>query len=248
MTNSFATVSATLGSSVVAFIEGSRDADAKATPFGRSFLAATVSGLYTVSLAETLVIASFGAPKSPATGKPIATVSGLRTFNGGASVYQAWKALVRINDNIDADSVLVAATDDTPATPGACAIRKLVEGFILETDGAPKALFGPYGLVKAVDEALKAHGKALAALNGVTGDEPGVDGDKPAEAVVPAMSLTDRAAALLVAINAATDDELLAAYDAIDAIVTAMDARIAADAAPANDDDTVTAPVMEAAE
>lgn len=234
--NVYAPVASNLASTAVAFIDANKAADSASTPFARSSLAAIIGGLSSVAMTEALVIAAMGSPKSPSTGKPIKKVSGLRDFDGGARLYQAWKDIVFITENIDADAPkevvpAVEAEGDTEAVPavviGNGAIRSAVVSFILN-EGDVKALFGKTGLtakVKALmaehaEAELKAHGiEAEGDTEAAEGDTEGkAEGDKP-------QSLAERVAAMLVALQAADDSAFIDNQTALAALSDYIDSR-----------------------
>lgn len=224
--NPLAPVAGRLAPSTVAFIAANREADTASTPFARSLLAALVGGLSSVAMAESLVIASFGAPKSPSTGKPVKNVSGLRNFEGGARLYQAWKDALLVFENIDSDAYLVApGTDEEQpdGVAGANAIRPLVTAFIL-SEGDVTALFGAKGLTARVKALMADHAAAIAKLNGVE-PETDADADKSSDNDNAVQSLSDRAAAMLVALRDASDEAFTDAQTALSALSDYIDTR-----------------------
>jgi hypothetical protein len=178
-------------------------------------------------MTESHVLAAFGSPRSPSTGKPIKQLSGLRNIEGGARLYQAWKDIVLIVDNIDADQWLTppdsdGETDEAKAgVPGKRVIRPAIEGFILNEGDGPKALFGAKGLTAFVKEAMTAHAEAVAKLAGVEAEaEPEASANDNAP-----QSLTDRTAALMVALQAADDAAFIDASEALAALSDYIDTR-----------------------
>ena len=230
----FAAPATALAANTVAFVDANRASDAASTPFARSVLASVVGGLSSLAMVDMLIIAAMGSPKSPATGKPIAKVSGLRDFDGGARLYQAYKVVVSVLENIDADAPVTIGEGEAAVTVGEGLIRKAVVGFILGEADAPKALFGKSGLDGTVKGIMAEHAKATLAAMGV---EPEADADadaKPADANAP-MSIADRLAATLVAIKAMSDEEFFDNQQALAALSDFIDARwdaIAAATAP----------------
>ena len=231
--NLFAAPASTLAASTVAFIDANKGADSASTPFARSTLATIVGGIASASMVESIVIAAMGAPKSPKTGKPIAKVSGLRDFDGGARLYQAWKDIAFIVDNIDADAWVVAPADtDVPllptiGLPGANAIRPLVEGFILNASDAPKALFGATGLTHAVKAAMAEHSKAIALHAGVApvADATPADADATKDDAPATVDVSGMAGAMLVALRSLDDAAFIDAKDALAMLSDYIDAR-----------------------
>lgn len=225
--NPFAKTAALLTTSAIAMIEASKATDTAATPFARSALAAIIGGLSSVAMTESHVLAAFGSPRSPATGKPIRNLSGLRNIDGGVRVYQAWKDVAFIADNIDADEWLIhpdpeGETDDAKAgTPGARLARAAVVGFILNEGEGPKVLFGKGGLTAYVREAMAKHGEALAKLEGVDA-EPETKGENDN---APVQTLAERAAAFMVALQAADDAAFIEAGDALGMVSDYIDTR-----------------------
>lgn len=232
MTNStetrLATVAATVGEEIKTFRSNAVTLENRSTPFARSLLASVVSGLSTVSLLEAAVINAFANPKN-AKGKPIAKVSGLRDCVGGKAVYQTWKSFVSIVDCIDGDAPTDVEQDDgTVVSVGSGSIRKAVTGFILSEADAPKTLGA---LNTFIADALKAH-YALTMPSNADAEADNADAaEAKADAPAPvSMSLRERAEQLLVALNAADNDAVNEAYDAIAAIAEALNARIEQDA------------------
>lgn len=247
LVNPFAPVAGKLGETTASFIDASRSADTASTPFSRSLLATLVGGVATVAMSEMLVIASFGSPKSPSTGKPVKNVSGLRNFEGGARLYQAWKDVLFIVENIDADEYLIVPgtdADKPEGEAGKAAIRPLVTAFILG-EGDVKALFGAKGLTARVKALMAEHGEAIARLNGIEpeakeGEEGGANDNGAPQ------SLSDRATALLVALKDADDGAFIEAQSVLAVLADYIETRwndVAEATAPA---DGVTGTVAEA--
>ena len=231
--NPFQPAASTVAASTVAFIEANRSADKASTPFARSTLAAVVGGLSSLSMVESLVIAAFGSPKGK-NGKPVAKVSGLRDFDGGARLYQAWKAVAFIVDNLDADAPTEQTRGEETATIGEGAIRAAVTAFILQDDGAATALFGATGIAAKVKALMADHAKAIADFHGIVAEGEGEgegEGDK-SDAPAGRQSLTDRANAMLLALREASDADVAEALDALAILADYIDQR--------------TAPTMEA--
>lgn len=222
-----AIVSATVGDEIKAFRSSCVTSENRSTPFVRSLLANFVSSAMGVSALEAAIVHSFGNVKT-AKGKPAATVSALRSALGGTAVYQTWKSFLSLVDMIDADAP-VTGEDGTVTGDGS--IRKAIVGFILSDASAPANL-------KTLLETCKASLKAFTALTMPSNEEASAENDAaapaPADAAPAPVSLNDRALALLVAFQSASDDERNAAYDTIGLIVDAMNAAIEgdADAAP----------------
>jgi hypothetical protein len=227
--NIYQPIATALVANTAAFIDANRVADNASTPFARSLLASVVGGLSSLAMAETLVIAAMGSPKSPATGKPVASVSGLRDFDGGARLYQAWKAVDYILSNIDADApfsvpVPEGAPEGTePLTVGEGLIRKAVVAFILN-EGDVKALFGRTGIHAKVKALMAEHAKALATAMGVEQEED-EKADESANDNSAPQSLTDRATAMLVALQSADDTAFFDAQTALAALSDYIDTR-----------------------
>ena len=227
--NLFAPIANGMTANTIAFKDASKAADTASTPFARSVLAAVVGGVSTIAFAESVVIGAFGSPKSPKTGKPIAKVSGLRDVEGGSRVYQAWKDIAFIVENLDTD----AAVEVTPpakegeegkaVTVGDGAIRKAVIAFILSDAGAATALFGATGLTARIKAMIAEHGKAVMEAMGVQQETPNKGEETPA-APAP-QSLTDRINALIVAINEADDATLGEALVSLSALADLIDTR-----------------------
>lgn len=226
MTNSVNSIASTVVGDIKAFRAAGVTASNKQTPFARSALAALMASTFTVSTLQATVIAAFGNPNSPnGKGKPVATVSGLRPFPGGAIVYQAWKDITNLFGDIDADAPTTTGEGDDAVTIGDGAIRRLVTGFVLGNDGAPRTLFALMAEYKAI---LKAHSALL------VGDASEAENDnadamadgEPKNGEVSQLSLLDRVNALLVAIAASGDDEFNEAYDALATVPAAINARI----------------------
>lgn len=248
--NPYAPVAGTLAASTVAFIAANRESDNASTPFSRSLLATLVGGLSSLAMAETLVIAAMGSPKSPSTGKAVKNVSGLRNVEGGARLYQAWKDVTLLIENIDADAYLVAPGSDEAlplGVPGKAAIRPAIVAFIL-SEGDVKSLFGAKGITATVKRMMAEHATALAALHGIVPDAANDAAESTDDAKADYMDLGKRAAALLVAINAATDDDFIDHSTALAALADAITARWdAIEAANPPVTDEAPAPVKKAA-
>lgn len=224
------TVASTLAAEIKAFRAAAVTSENKATPFARSILASLVSRLSTPSMVESMVIHAFGNPKSKA-GKPIAKLSGSGDHIVGWGATRKTVATVfSLFDNIDADAPR-DATDDADAVPGAAAIRPLIVSFILGEDGAPKSL---KALSDAVKAAVAAHAATLVGDNSDAKDENDANSDAPtADAPTAPLSIADRFAALIVAINADPAAMLDEANDA--AYVALLDTVKAAYAATVPD-------------
>jgi len=226
MSISIQTVASTVGDEIKAFRSAAVTSENRSTPFARALLANVVSGAMSLPLLETGIVHAFGNP-SNAKGKPVATVSGLRAFVGGTATYQTFKSVSYLVDCIDFDA---PCSDDDGTTIGNGDIRTAIVGFILGDKDAPANL-------KQLLETVKASVKAFIALK-MPSNEDAVSDNAEAEATtdtakngeISPLSLNDRALALLVAMQAASDDDLLSAYDTVALIVAAMDSRIAASA------------------
>lgn len=228
--NPFQPAASTVAASTVAFIEANRNADKASTPFARSTLAAVVGGLSSLSMVESLVIAAFGSPKGK-NGKPVAKVSGLRALDGGSRLYQAWKDVAFIVENLDADAPTEQTRGDETATIGEGAIRAAVTAFILQDDGAATALFGATGITAKVKALMADHAKAIADFHGIKAEGEGegeaeAEGDK-GEAPAGRQSLTDRANAMLLALREASDADVAGALDALAILADYIDQRTA---------------------
>jgi len=220
--NLFAKPAATLATDALALKGAGIAASGASTTFARSVLATVLGGLSSLDMVASVVIAAMGAPKSPKTGKPIAKVSGLRDFEGGDAIYNAWKRVAFILDNIDADASDVApATDDAPAIKGANTIRSTVTAFILKEAGAPTALFGSTGVHAFVVSAMTAHAEAIALHNGVDNSEQKEGEQKEGEQEAP-VTLADRIALFMVALGAASDETVLTSANELEALMDAI--------------------------
>jgi len=226
--NIFAAPANRFAANAVAFIEGAKASATLATPFARSLLAALVGGSASPSMLESMVLSAAGSPRSPKTGKLIAKVSGLRdAIEAGDAIRKAWENTLFVFDNIDADAWLVAPTDEDAGQPGAAAIRPMVEAFILESEGAEKALGTPHaGLRGKVQAAIRAHTDAIALLHNVEpekaeGDAP--EGDAP-EAPV-ASNPVDMVNAMLVRLRSMSDADFTAAQAELAMLSDYVDTR-----------------------
>lgn len=227
--NVFAKAASTVAASTVAFKDASVASDNASTPFARSVLAAVVGGLSSVDMVQSLIIAAFGSPISDKTGKAIAKVSGLRDVTGGARVYQAWKDIAYVVDNLDADAPVEHTKGEgdeaETVTIGNGAIRATVTAFILQDDGAVSALFGRTGLTATIKALVADHAKAIMALHGVEADKSEDEGKDEGKDEAPRQSLTDRANAMLVALRDADDATLTEASDALALLADYIDQR-----------------------
>lgn len=231
--NAFAAPAMQLTTNTVAFIDANKAADNASTPFARSAISAVVGGLMSAGMVESMIVAAMGSPLSPKTGKAISKVSALRDFDGGARLYQAWKDVVVILDNLDADAATdhtipgKDGADDTVVSIGTGAIRAAVVAFLLEEKDGATALFGAKGITATVKGLMAEHAKTVLAAYGVEAEKSDDDkgeGDKGTDAN---LSLTDRANAFLVAMRHASDDDMNAALEAIGAVADYIDARFA---------------------
>lgn len=222
--NLFAPIANTLAANAIAFKDASKAADNASTPFARSVLAAIVGGVSTLAFAESVVIGAFGSPLSPATGKPVNKVSGLRNVEGGSRVYQAWKDVAYIVDNLDTDAAKEVTGPTGPVSVGNGAIRAAVIAFILSDAGAKTALFGATGLTAHVKALIAEHGKDVATAMGVQQETPNKGEENKGEAA-PTQSLTDRVNALIVALNEADDAAWGEALVSLSALSDLIDAR-----------------------
>lgn len=215
-TSNLAIAAATFGDDVKAFRSSAVTAENKGNTAAKSLLAALVSGIYTESLAIAAIIHAFGNPKGKK-GKVIETLSGLRNVTGGDGVRKMAETVFRIFKNIDADSVVVGEGDETVGG----AIRPLIVAFILGEEGAPKSL---RALNDAVNSALRAYAKATSPDNA----DAEADNEAEADTAPAAQSLTDRVLAVMVAYEAATADERVAAHDALTALWEMVNADVMA--------------------
>lgn len=212
-TSNIAIAAASFGDDVKAFRSSAVTSENKGNTASKSLLASLVSGVYTEALAVASILHAFGNPKTPK-GKAIETLSGLRNFTGGDAVRKMADTCFRIFGNIDADKVAPeGATDWQPA------IRPLVVSYILGDEGAPKSL---RALNDAVSGALRSYVKATQPDNADAEADNAADADAP-----PAQqSLTDRTLALMVAYEAATHEERVAAHEAIAALFDMVNADV----------------------
>jgi len=228
--NLFAAPANRFAANAVAFIEGAKASATLATPFSRSLLAALVGGTASASMLESMVLSAAGSPHSPKTGKLIAKVSGLRdAIEAGDAIRKAWENTLFVFDNIDADAWLIAPTDESEGQPGAAAIRPLVEAFILESEGAEKALGTPHsGLRGKVQAAIRAHTDAIALLHNVEPEKaegetaPEAEGGETAPA---ATSPVDMVNAMLVRLRSMTDADFVAAQAELAMLSDYVDSR-----------------------
>lgn len=224
MTVTLNSVAATVSTEIAAFRKSCVATENRSTPFARAVLASVVSQASTLSLIEAGIVHAFGNPKN-AKGKGVDTVSKLRAFTGGEAVYQAWKSVVSIMDNLDADA---PRTDDDGVTVGTGDIRNAVVGFILETKDAPKNL---KQLNDAVKAAIKAHAAATSPDNSDAVAENEANAENGEISQPSTVSLKDRLTACLVMVQAGvTADDMNEAYDVLEALNAAFNAAIEADA------------------
>lgn len=227
--NPFRSTANDIAPATVAFIAANKASDGASTPFARSTLAAIVGGLSTADMVESLVIAAFGSPKSEKTSKPIAKVSGLRDLEGGARLYQAWKDVSFIAANLDADAPVTIGEGDAATIVGAGEVRKIVTAFILQDDGAPKALFGSTGVTARVKEAMKAHNVEVMKAHGVSPEADASDakseGEGEGDANATRQPITDRINAMMVALRDMSDAEFEGAWEALATMADYVDQR-----------------------
>ncbi len=231
VSNILATAAFAIDATALAFKDASKGADMAATPFARSALASllgsaeyadlSVAPLLSMGMLEARLIALFGSPNSDKTGKPISKVSGLRDIEGGTRFYQAWKDIVTLAENVDADAWIEMPTADSDGIPGARAIRSMLIDFVLEAEGAKSALFGRTGITAAVKLAMTDHAKAIATHNGVVEDAPADKGEANDNGV--AVSLHDRIAQFMVALSTYSAADIVANEGALQSLRDAMD-------------------------
>lgn len=239
--NLFAKPAATLASNAIALGDAGKATSGASTAFARSVLATVMGGLSSLDMVQSLTIAAMGAPRSPKTGKPVAKVSGLRDFDGGDAIYNAWKRIAFILDNLDADAWIEAPSDDNAdGIAGASAIRPMVTAFVLNEAGAKSALFGATGIHAAVTEAMTVHAEAIALHNGVTPTEAN-DTDNDTDTDTAPVTLAERIATFLVALKASDAETLIANGEALQTLSDAI-SDVYSDAM-----NTVTAPEAIAA-
>lgn len=228
-TPNLAIIAATVGDDVKAFRSAAVTAENKATPFARSMLAALLSGVMTKLTAETAIIHAFGNPKSQA-GKAIAKLSSVGDYlPGWGAVRKTYGTVTTLFDNID-------------SAPG---VRPLVVAFVLNEPTAAKSL---RALDVAVRDAIAKHVEETAPANDdAVADNEAAANDAPTTTTTPepAVSLTDRVMALMVAYEAASPDEKNVAHDAIAMFFDMVNADVARDADAAFD--TVEEPAPLAA-
>ena len=126
-----------MGETIKAFRSAAVAAENKATPMARSILAALMTGVASPDKVVATVIASFGNPKSPKTGKPVDKLSGLRDFVGGDATRKTVESILKAHENAKGNDALV----------------KLVTSFVLDADGAPKSL---RALIVAISDKIRA--------------------------------------------------------------------------------------------
>lgn len=195
-----------MGETIKAFRSAAVTAENKATPMARSILAALMTGVATADKVVIAVIASFGDPKSPKTGKPVDKLSGLRDFVGGEATRKTVESILKIHENIRGDDNLKA----------------LATSFILETEGAPKSL---HALDVAVKDALRAEAaKEMAPKDGEAPAETNTGTNEVAPA--PSKSLADKLNALSLEIAGLSDDDFRAITNEVAALRKAMADRM----------------------
>lgn len=210
--------------------------DTAATPFSRSLFAALLTGV-SLPMTETIVVAAYGSPKSPATGKPVKGVSGLRAVHGGAAAYQTFKAVTVIAAAMADPTVYLGADAATYLPEGvetvtvADIIAPMVERFALADKEAHKSLNALGLAVKAV---LTAHAKAVTEA----ADAPPASGDNDnSDSEAEALPLSERLGLIMAEIAALSDeaftDEQTGLAALSDLIVTRWEAIEAALSAPA---------------
>ena len=221
MSDQMNTVGATMGAEIKAFRSAAVTSENKATPLARAILAALVAGLTSPEGVVSTVIHAFGNPKSPKTGKPVAKLSGLRDFVGGDATRKTVESIMTVHGNLDFDK-----PGDHNGNKGASAIRSLVVSFILDDAKAPKSL---KALKDAVKDLIDAHVALTAPESDATDEERGEGpSDAAGDATPPAtpMTLAERIASLIVAIDNASAEELLT--EAVDDAIPALYASIKA--------------------
>lgn len=227
--NLFAAPANRFAASAVAFIEGAKASATLATPFSRSLLAALVGQVSSVAMLESMVLSAAGSPRSPKTGKVIAKISGLRdAIEAGDAIRKAWESAIFVFDNIDADAWLTVPSpaDETEGVPGAGAIRPMVEAFILEADGAEKAIgTKSSGLLGKVHAAIRTHTDAVALLHNVEPEKSETDISEANGDVKTIKAHGEAIAAMLVRLRSMTDDEFRADQDALAMLSDYIDSR-----------------------
>lgn len=195
------TVANNMGETIAAFRKSAVTTENKATPMARSILAAMLTGVATEDKVTIAVIASFGNPTSPKTGKPVAKLSGLRDFVGGDATRKTVETIVKIHANVK----------------GHDALTKLVTSFILDAQGAPKSL---RALDVAVKDTLKAEAAADPAnADGAAETNTGTNDDT---ATAPSETIADRINKLALEIAGTSDDEFQLMGDNIAALRKAI--------------------------
>lgn len=225
MTDTLSTVAANFTADAIALRTAGEATGKAQIAFGRSVIAAVLTGVSTLAFAEAQLIAVYGAPKD-AKGKAIKSASGLREVDGGFAAYQAWRVIAYVCDNVDTDKahdVTHPVTGDV-ASVGDGAIRALLTSFAL----GDTALRGLSGLKKAVEALVTAHATATATAMGIVteADDKGEgDASKGDNDNTPPVSLADAATAMLLRLQNASDAEMEAAKDALAALADYADAR-----------------------
>ena len=177
-----------MGEAIKNFRSAAVTAENKATPMARSILAALMTGTTSADGVVAAVIASFGNPKSPKTGKPVDKLSGLRDFVGGDATRKTVESILRIHDNIRSVPELKA----------------LATAFILETANCPKSL-------RALDVAVKEALRAAAAKDTPPEGPAETNVDAPTDGGAAVVStLADRLNKLALEIAGLSDDDFLA--------------------------------------
>lgn len=203
--------------------EAGEAVDTAATPFSRSLLAALLSGVSS-TMAETMIVAAYGSPKSPATGKPVKGVSGLRAIHGGMAAYQTFKTVNGIaaamgdpTDYQGADIASYLVEGVTAITVGEI-VSPMVEAFAIGGKDAVKSLNALSVAVKAI---MTAHAKAVAEA----ADAPPAASNDDVLPETEAAPLGDRLAALLGEVTALDDDGFIEHSTALAGLADYITAR-----------------------
>ena len=197
-----------------------------ATPLARKVLASLMAGALTQGKVTLAALAAYGNPKTPK-GKPCTTLSGLRYAEAGEAMKKTLEKVFYLDDV----RAIGSSKDSSEAdkTLGA-AVNAVLTDFVLEREGAPKSLSAVLTQVEelciaAAKAEAEAKAKAEAEAKAEAGEAGEAEaGEAKAEAAPAASELSELANRLTIALNSASDEERIAAIDAIGKLYEAIEA------------------------
>lgn len=192
-----------------------------ATPLARKVLASLMAGALTQGKVVLAALATYGNPKTPK-GKPCTTLSGLRYAEAGEAMKKTLEKVFYLDDV----RAIGSSKDSSEAdkTLG-LAVNAVLNDFVLEREGAAKSLSAVLSQVEELCiAAAKAEAEAAAKAKAEAGEAGETEAAPSAEAEPAALEIAELANRLTIALNSASDEQRIAAIDAIGKLYEAIEA------------------------